>query len=136
MGVQRTFFTLIFSTRRDKEQTLADKMAGVSWSAMCNLYSITSSQDAMCRLFEVTDDLAANQPLMPAVPALLVTADERDTWLRAPWSKAAALQGPLADQMMPIVTTGRSRTVPSSRKAFKHLRQRSRPFQAVALTPM
>ena len=30
MGVQRTFFTLIFSTRRDKEQTLADKMAAVS----------------------------------------------------------------------------------------------------------
>ena len=30
MGVQRTFFTPIFSTRRDKEQTLADKMAAVS----------------------------------------------------------------------------------------------------------
>ncbi len=30
MGVQRTFFTLIFSTRRDKDQTLADKMAAVS----------------------------------------------------------------------------------------------------------
>ena len=30
MGVQRTFFTLIFSTRRDKEQTLADKMTAVS----------------------------------------------------------------------------------------------------------
>ena len=30
MGVQRTFFTLIFSTRRDKVQTLEDKMASVS----------------------------------------------------------------------------------------------------------
>lgn len=30
MGVQRTFFTLIFSTRRDKEQSLADKMAAVT----------------------------------------------------------------------------------------------------------
>ena len=30
MGVQRTFFTLIFSTRRDKAQTLEDKMAAVS----------------------------------------------------------------------------------------------------------
>ena len=30
MSVQRTFFTLIFSTRRDKEQTLADKMTAVS----------------------------------------------------------------------------------------------------------
>jgi uncharacterized protein (TIGR00106 family) len=30
MGVQRTFFTLIFSTRRDKVQTMADKLAAVS----------------------------------------------------------------------------------------------------------
>ena len=30
MGVQRTFFTLIFSTRRDKVQTMADKIAAVS----------------------------------------------------------------------------------------------------------
>ena len=30
MGVQRTFFTLIFWTRRDKAQTLEDKMAAVS----------------------------------------------------------------------------------------------------------
>jgi uncharacterized protein (TIGR00106 family) len=30
LGVQRTFFTLIFSTRRDKDQTMADKMAAVS----------------------------------------------------------------------------------------------------------
>lgn len=30
MGVERTFFTLIFSTRRDKDQSLADKLAAVS----------------------------------------------------------------------------------------------------------
>ena len=30
MGVQRTFFTLIFPTRRDKDQTLADKMEAVA----------------------------------------------------------------------------------------------------------
>ncbi len=30
MGVQRTFFTPIFSTKRAKEQTLANKMAAVS----------------------------------------------------------------------------------------------------------
>ena len=30
MGVARTFFTLIFSTRRDKAQSMADKMAAVS----------------------------------------------------------------------------------------------------------
>ena len=30
LGVQRTFFTLVFSTRRDKDQSMADKMAAVS----------------------------------------------------------------------------------------------------------
>lgn len=30
MGVQRTFFTLIFSTRRDKAQSMADKLDAVS----------------------------------------------------------------------------------------------------------
>ena len=30
MGVQRTFFTMIFSTRRDKDQSMADKMTAVS----------------------------------------------------------------------------------------------------------
>lgn len=30
LGVQRTFMTLIFSTRRDKVQTMADKLAAVS----------------------------------------------------------------------------------------------------------
>ncbi|MBE7198805.1 MAG: thiamine-binding protein, partial [Parafilimonas terrae] len=30
MGVVRTFFTLIFSTRRDKDQSMADKLAAVS----------------------------------------------------------------------------------------------------------
>lgn len=30
LGVERTFFTLIFSTRRDKEQSMADKLAAVS----------------------------------------------------------------------------------------------------------
>ena len=30
MGVPRTFFTLIFSTRRDKNQSMADKMTAVT----------------------------------------------------------------------------------------------------------
>ena len=30
LGVQRTFFTLIFSTRRDKDQSMAQKLEAVS----------------------------------------------------------------------------------------------------------
>jgi hypothetical protein len=34
---------------------------------MCNLYSITRSQDAMRRLFRVSHDLTGNLPLLPGV---------------------------------------------------------------------
>ena len=35
--------------------------------AMCNLYSITTNQDAIRRLFAVTRDMAGNLPSMPGV---------------------------------------------------------------------
>ena len=34
---------------------------------MCNLYSITRSQDVMRRLFRIRRDLAGNLPLLPAI---------------------------------------------------------------------
>lgn len=42
-----------------------------------------------------------------AMPVILTTAQEMDIWMRAPWGEAAALQRPLGDQALAIVTKGK-----------------------------
>lgn len=41
-----------------------------------------------------------------ALPAILRTSDELDTWLSAPWTEAKALQRPLADGALQVVARG------------------------------
>ena len=77
---------------------------------MCNLYNVTTTQlgpqDFELYGFLTTAPKAVVRPVhQKAMPVILTTQDDVETWLTAPAEEALHLQRPLPDNALRIIAT-------------------------------
>ena len=78
---------------------------------MCNLYGLTKDQAAIREVARAMVDRTGNWPSMPVI---LTTLDELEAWMTAPTSVVPAMQHPLPDGALRVVTRGEKRGGPKA----------------------